>query len=115
MIYRWHVDEEFGTVFFHDHLFANFRQKHGLFGAFIAERAHAVFLDPFDHGREIRAGLEAVIRPSLGREHFTPFREFCLAVADFVPMFDGRGDPLNPPGTAGRPWRPGSDGGQLPL
>lgn len=32
-----------------------------------------------------------------GCEHFTPFREFCLAVADFVPMFDGRGDPLNPP------------------
>ena len=97
MIYRWHVDEEFGTVFFHDHLFANFRQKHGLFGAFIAERADAVFLDPLDHGREIPAGLEAVIRPSLGCEHFTPFREFCLAVADFVPMFDGRGDPLNPP------------------
>ncbi len=97
MIYRWHVDEEFGTVFFHDHLFANFRQKHGLFGAFIAERADAAFLDPFDHGREIRAGLEALIRPSLHCEHFTAFREFCLAVADFVPMFDGRGDPLNPP------------------
>ena len=41
-----------------------------------------------------------------GCEHFKPFREFCLAGADFVPMFDGRGDPLNPP------ERPGGHGDQ---
>jgi manganese oxidase len=99
MIYRWHVDEEFGTVFFHDHLFANFRQKHGLFGAFIAEPPGTRFVDPQDHGRDILAGLEAVILPPEDGcgERFTPFREFCLAVADFIPLFDGRGEPLNPP------------------
>ena len=37
LVYRWWCDEEFGTIFFHDHLFANYRQKHGLFAALIAE------------------------------------------------------------------------------
>ena len=35
--HRWVVDEEFGPCFFHDHLLANYRQKHGLFAALIAE------------------------------------------------------------------------------
>ena len=30
MVYRWWADQEFGTIFFHDHLFANHLQKHGL-------------------------------------------------------------------------------------
>ncbi len=93
MIYRWWVDEEFGTVFFHDHLFANFRQKHGLFAAFIAEHRDARFLDPFDPKRELQSGLEAVIF----RDDHHVFREFCLAIADFIPLFDGHGEPLNPP------------------
>ena len=98
MVYRWWVDEEFGTVFFHDHLFANYRQKHGLFGAFIAEPKGARFLDP-PTGDPIATGLEAIVRPGQGPgdDPFTPFREFCFAVADFIPQFDGRGDPLNPP------------------
>lgn len=28
-MYRWYCDEEFGAVFFHDHLLANERQRHG--------------------------------------------------------------------------------------
>jgi hypothetical protein len=39
MVYRWWADQEFGTIFFHDHLFANHRQKHGLFGALLVEPA----------------------------------------------------------------------------
>ena len=39
MVYRWWADQEFGTIFFHDHLFANYRQKHGLFGALLVEPA----------------------------------------------------------------------------
>jgi hypothetical protein len=101
MIYRWLVDEEFGTVFFHDHLFANFRQKHGLFGAFIAEPPKATFLDPSSLGTPIEAGVEAVIKVPRKSGGPTYFREFCLAVADFVPLFDGRGRPLNPPEQAG--------------
>jgi manganese oxidase len=101
MIYRWYVDEEFGTVFFHDHLFANFRQKHGLFGAFIAEPPNARFLSPDDLGQEIVSGVEAVIKVPESSGEPTYFREFCLAVADFVPLFDGHGEPLNPPEQAG--------------
>ncbi|MGY1708361.1 multicopper oxidase domain-containing protein [Geodermatophilus sp. SYSU D00758] len=101
MVYRWHVDEEFGTVFFHDHLFANYRQKHGLFGAFIAEPPNAEFLDPRDLSRGIASGVEAVIKVPRSWGCTTYFREFAVAVADFVPLFDGHGDPLNPPEQAG--------------
>ncbi|MGN0442523.1 MAG: hypothetical protein ACI4FO_07445, partial [Acutalibacteraceae bacterium] len=34
------------TVFFHDHLFANVHQQHGLFGVLIVEPAGSVFLNP---------------------------------------------------------------------
>ncbi len=101
MVYRWYVDEEFGTVFFHDHLFANHRQKHGLFGAFIAEPPGARFLHPDDLTHEVLAGVEAVIEVPQDAGGPTYFREFCVAVADFVPQFDGHGDPLNPPDQAG--------------
>src|SRR3712207_5429930 len=100
MVYRWWADREFGTVFFHDHLFANFRQKHGLFGALIAEPAGSVFLDPYTR-EPIESGLEAVIEPGTEACQAGPFREFCLAVADFIPMFDRDGRPLNPPETRG--------------
>ncbi|MDQ3434297.1 MAG: multicopper oxidase domain-containing protein [Actinomycetota bacterium] len=93
MIYRWWADEELGTIFFHDHLFANYRQKHGLFGALIVEPRGAQFLDPFDHDEEAIAGTAAVIRLPDG----TAFREFCLGLADFVPLFDRHREPLNPP------------------
>jgi hypothetical protein len=43
MVYRWWADQEFGTIFFHDHLFANHRQKHGLFGALLVEPAGSKF------------------------------------------------------------------------
>ncbi len=95
LYYRWHADEEFGTVFFHDHLFANFRQKHGLFGAAIVEPAGSEHLCPRTL-EPLEAGTQAVIRPPSG----PAFREFCLAVADFVPLYDGD-VPLNPPAFPG--------------
>jgi FtsP/CotA-like multicopper oxidase with cupredoxin domain len=97
MIYRWWADEELGTIFFHDHLFANYRQKHGLFGALIVEPRGAQFLDPFDHDQEAVVGPAAVIRLPDG----TAYREFCFGLADFVPLFDRAGEPLNPPDQPG--------------
>jgi hypothetical protein len=99
MIYRWWADQEFGTIFFHDHLFANYRQKHGLFGALLIEPIGARFYDIFSNKR-IVSGLQARIRmPRLdgGLITYTWFREFCLAIADFIPMWDRNGDALNPP------------------
>lgn len=97
MIYRWWVDEEFGTCFFHDHLFANFRQRHGLFSALIAEPKGSEFLDPWNHARELRSGIEAVIVPA----HEPAFREFCFGLHDFIPLFTREHHPLHKPSFPG--------------
>ena len=97
MVYRWWADQEFGVIFFHDHLFANYRQKHGLFGGLLVEPAGATVLDPFADS-EIVTGLQARVRrhpDDLSGPRW--FREFCIAVADFIPMFDRDGRALNPP------------------
>lgn len=105
MVYRWWLDQEFGTIFFHDHLFANYRQKHGLFGALIVEPIGAAFLDPYEE-REILSGAQARIRlpatvgahtPMLGMPDAAAFREFCVGIGDFIPMWNRHGEPLNPP------------------
>ncbi|MGE4164167.1 MAG: multicopper oxidase domain-containing protein [Vicinamibacterales bacterium] len=100
--HRWVVDEEFGPCFFHDHLLANYRQKHGLYAALIAEPHGAEWLDPADPtvgGHHRRTGATAVIRypdPAKGGLP-SAFREACLASADFIPMWDRQGRPVNPP------------------
>ncbi|THV42472.1 multicopper oxidase domain-containing protein [Glycomyces buryatensis] len=94
-MFRWYCDEEFGTIFFHDHLLANERQRHGLFGAMIAEAEGAQWSRP--DGSEANNSSQAVVRLSDG----TAFREQVLAVADFVPLWqhhDGEEPrPINPP------------------
>ncbi|MFK0175222.1 multicopper oxidase domain-containing protein [Streptomyces xanthochromogenes] len=103
--YRWHVDEAFGTVLFHDHLMANFRQRHGLFGAMIAEPQGATWVSPTDHSKPLRRGSQAVITHPDGHKH----REFVLAIGDFVPMVQHTGEgghhggPINPPPEPGAP------------
>ncbi|MGM9640982.1 MAG: multicopper oxidase domain-containing protein [Faecousia sp.] len=92
LIERFFVNEELHTVFFHDHLFANMHQQHGLFAALIVEPAGAGFFDPRT-GRPLRSGTQAVIR----RKDGTAFREFALFVHDFALLFDKDGQPLNPP------------------
>ena len=100
MVYRWWADQEFGTIFFHDHLFANYRQKHGLFGALIVEPAGSKFLHHLEPDQEIISGLQALIQrhPDDDQPNGDPwFREFCIGIADFIPMWDGQGRALNPP------------------
>jgi FtsP/CotA-like multicopper oxidase with cupredoxin domain len=101
--YRWYVDEAFGVVFFHDHLLANHRQRHGLFGALVAEPAGATWRSPADQQTELRRGSQAVIQQADGSRH----REMVLAFADFVPLERGTGreheQPVNPPPFPGAP------------
>lgn len=102
MFYRWWLDQEFGTIFFHDHLFANYRQKHGLFGALIVEPKGAEFFDNIN-GERIISGLQARVmlktpHPSNGNKWF---REFCIGIGDFIPMWNRNGNPLNPPAQPG--------------
>lgn len=98
MRYRWWLDQEFGTIFFHDHLFANYRQKHGLFGALIVEPAGAVFYDN-DADMTIVSGAQA--RIEVAGHAPNSFREFCMGLQDFIPMWNADGEALNPPHAPG--------------
>lgn len=108
-LHRWIVDEEFGPCFFHDHLLANFRQKHGLFAALIAEPFGAQWTCADDQSRHAWGEAEAVIVPP-NRPGLPPYREACLAIADFIPLLDQHGEPLNPPSELSGDDDPGSMG-----
>jgi hypothetical protein len=108
MVYRWWADQEFGTIFFHDHLFANHRQKHGLFGALLVEPAGSQFFHHVEPGRQIVTGVRAMIQrhPQDTGNPADPanrqwFREFCVGIGDFIPMWDRLDRPLNPPAKPG--------------
>ena len=74
LIERFFANEELNTVFFHDHLFANMHQQHGMFGALIVKPLGAVFLDP-ETGEDLKRGIKAVIRTANGKS----FREFAFS------------------------------------
>jgi len=105
--HRWVVDEEFGPCFFHDHLLANFRQKHGLFAALIAEPHGSQWQRVDDQSLDAWIEPEAVIIPP-ANSGLPSFREACLAIADFVPLLDQGGRPLNPPSTLSGDDDPGA-------
>ncbi|MFW5630826.1 MAG: multicopper oxidase domain-containing protein [Acetivibrio ethanolgignens] len=102
LIERFFANTELRTVFFHDHLFANVHQMHGVFGALIVEEAGATFHN-IRNGKELKYGPRAVIR----RKDGTSFREFALFVHDFSMLFDKKGRPLNPPEVPGSHDDPG--------
>ena len=107
-LHRWVVDEEFGPCFFHDHLLANYRQKRGLFAALIAEPQGSRWFLP-DQTTPAWSGTQAVVLPPVNSE-LSPYREACLAIADFVPLYRSDGDPLNPPHEIGGDDDPGAMG-----
>lgn len=102
LVERFFANEELRTVFFHDHLFANAHQLHGVFGALVIEEAGATFHD-IRNGEELKFGTQAVIR----RRDGSSFREFALFVHDFAFLFDKDGKPLNAPAVPGSHDDPG--------
>ena len=102
LVERFFADVQLNTVFFHDHLFANTHQMHGVFGALLVEEAGATFHD-IRTGKALRFGTKAVIR----RRDGTSFREFALFAHDFALLFDKDGNPLNPPEVPGSHDDPG--------
>ena len=102
LIERFFADTQLRTVFFHDHLFANSHQQHGVFGALIVEEAGATFHN-IRTGKELAFGTKAVIQ----RKDGTYFREFALFVHDFALLFDKDGNALNPPEVPGSHDDPG--------
>lgn len=102
LVERFYANEDLHTVFFHDHLFPNSHQQHGLFGALIIEPKGSTFHD-IHTGKPIRSGTKAVIT----RADKTQFREFALAIHDFAYLFDRKKKPLNPPEVPGSHDDPG--------
>lgn len=102
LVERFFAEEELRTIFFHDHLFANSHQQHGMFGALIIEEAGATFHDVCT-GEVLASGTRAVIK----RRNGTSFREFALFLHDFALLFDKEGNPLNPPEVPGSHDDPG--------
>ena len=102
LVERFFANTQLQTVFFHDHLYANSHQFHGVFGALIVEERGATFHD-VQTGEPLESGVRAVIR----RPDGSSFREFALFVHDFAPLFDRDGKPLNPPKVPGSHDDPG--------
>lgn len=102
LVERFFANTELNTVFFHDHLFANSHQQHGMFGALIVEEAGATF-HHIRTGKPLSFGTKAVIK----RRDGTSFREYALFVHDFAFLFDKDGRPLNPPEVPGSHDDPG--------
>ena len=102
LVERFFAEKELQTVFFHDHLYANVHQQHGVFGALIIEEAGATFHD-ICTGEELDYGTKAVIK----RRDGTSFREAVLFVHDFALLFDKEGKALNPPEVPGAHDDPG--------
>ena len=100
--YQWYADVELKCTFFHDHLFANEHQQHGVFAAINIEPRGSKFLSPYSD-KEINSGTQARIENPL----IPDFREINLFVHDFALLFDKDGCPLNAPPFPGSPDDPG--------
>ncbi|TSI06690.1 multicopper oxidase domain-containing protein [Lysinibacillus sp. BW-2-10] len=100
--YQWYADVELKCTFWHDHLFANEHQQHGVFASINIQARGSEYLDPYT-GKEIHAGTQAMITNKL----IPDFREINLFVHDFALLFDKDGCPLNPPPFPGSPDDPG--------
>ncbi|NVJ26357.1 multicopper oxidase domain-containing protein [Myxococcus sp. AM011] len=89
------------TVFTHDHFGPSSHQQHGFYGALIVEPKGSKWRDPrtgIYYGSRVADGGPT----SWSADIITPnpansFREFAIAFADYVPLYDECGKPVNPP------------------
>ncbi|WP_017727768.1 multicopper oxidase domain-containing protein [Halalkalibacterium ligniniphilum] len=99
---EYFADVELKAWFFHDHLFANAHQQHGVFGSGVV---HARFTRTLDS----KTGKDKAYGTQVTASHpFIPdYRDFALFVQDFTLLFDKNGHPLNPPNFPGSSDDPG--------
>lgn len=100
--YQWFADVELKSTFWHDHLFANEHQLHGVFSSINIEPRGSYYLNPYT-GEEMNSGTQAMIINPL----IPDFREINLFVHDFALLFDKDDKPLNPPPFPSSPDDPG--------
>ncbi|MBM6618198.1 multicopper oxidase domain-containing protein [Bacillus suaedaesalsae] len=100
--YQYFADVELKAWFFHDHLFANYHQQHGVFGSGVV---HARFSEVLDSktGGEIDVGTQVTVTHPL----IPDYRDFVLMVQDFTLLYDKDGCPIQPPDFPGSQDDPG--------
>jgi hypothetical protein len=118
---RWYADTELRTVFTHDHHFAALVQNHGHYGALIVEpagfdvrdTATGRYLPPVNdpaHGTPCGSRCTGAATGEqvdlVGPGANDDYREFGVAIADFVPLVRRGGDPTNPDHVIGAPPAP---------
>jgi FtsP/CotA-like multicopper oxidase with cupredoxin domain len=84
--YRYWVDSDIGTVYWHDHTRGAFSWQHGAVGAMIVEPVGSTYHDP-KTGKEIRSGPIADIHSTepIGYGVNGSFRELAVMLQDTVP------------------------------
>ena len=120
---RWYADYELRTVFTHDHHFAAVDQNRGQYGAVVVEPKGMDFRNPVTgtwyqpvndpaHGTvcgdTCPGGAAGTAMDVVGPGAEDDFREFGLAIADFVSLTRGGGNPQNPEDVVNPPVAPES-------
>jgi len=97
--YRWWVDSDLGTVFWHDHAFGATTWPHGGFGSVIIEPQGSTYHDP-KTGKPILSGPIADIHTTepVGYGVNGSFRELMVSIHDTVPHTVNMVQAGNPPG-----------------
>ena len=100
--YSYYADVELKAWFFHDHLYPNAHQQHGVFGSGVVHPRFTKFLDSTS-GEEVVHGTQITATNPL----IPDYRDFALFVQDFSLLFDKNGKPLQPPKFPGSEDDPG--------
>ncbi len=97
--YRWWVDSDLGTVFWHDHAFGATTWPHGGFGSVIIEPYGSTYHDP-KSGKLVWSGPIADIHTvePVGHGVNGSFRELMVSIHDTVPHTVNIVEAGNPPG-----------------
>ncbi|WHZ16559.1 MAG: Multicopper oxidase [Nitrospira sp.] len=97
--YRWWVDVDMGTVFWHDHAFGATTWPHGGFGVTIVEPYGSTYHDP-KNGKLVYSGPIADIHTNepIGVGVSGSFRELMVSIHDTVPHTVNVIEAGNPPG-----------------
>jgi len=97
--YRWWVDVDLGTVFWHDHAFGATTWPHGGFGVTIVEPFGSTYHDP-KNGKLVYSGPIADIHSNepIGAGVSGSFRELMVSIHDTVPHTVNTIEAGNPPG-----------------
>ena len=118
---RWYADYELRTVFTHDHHFAALDQNRGEYGAVVVEPSGMDFRNPVTGtwyqpindpahgtpcGQRCPGGAASATMDVIGPGADDDFREFGLAIADFVSLTRAGGDPQNPADAVNPPLAP---------